>query len=88
MDPVTQVLIAAIVCGSAALIVKVVVSGALRMQQLKRGAESPVIEERLARIEAAVDAIAIEVERAGELQRFTARLAEKPRLSGGEPPTA
>ena len=32
------------------------------------------LERRLERIEAVVDAIAIEVERAGELQRFTARL--------------
>jgi hypothetical protein len=47
------------------------------MQQLKAGGTTPAIEERLARIEAAVEAIAIEVERSGELQRFTARLASE-----------
>ena len=35
---------------------------------------SPATEDRLARIERAVDSIAIEVERISEAQRFTARL--------------
>ena len=37
--------------------------------------DSGPAEQRLARIEAAVDAIAIEVERISEAQRFAARLA-------------
>ena len=36
---------------------------------------SVAIEQRLARIEAAVDTIAVEVERISEAQRFAARLA-------------
>jgi hypothetical protein len=37
---------------------------------------SPLVEERLARIESAVDVIAVEVERIAEAQRFALRLAE------------
>jgi hypothetical protein len=47
--------------------------------------ELSTISDRLGRIEAAVDAIAVEVERISESQRFTARLqAEQPtaRLPG------
>lgn len=47
----------------------------VRVRQLQVPQPSPDIEARLARIESAVDAIAIEVERNGELQRFNARLA-------------
>lgn len=91
MDPIAQVFIAGIVCAAAAFMVKAIADGAVRMQQLKSGGASPAIEERLARIEAAVDAIAIEVERSGELQRFTARLAAEPTAASASrvplPPT-
>lgn len=40
--------------------------------------QSSAMDARLARIEGAVDAIAIEVERVGELQRFVARLHGAP----------
>ena len=40
----------------------------------RRHREDPRVEERLERIEQAVDAIAIEVERMAESQRFTTRL--------------
>jgi hypothetical protein len=41
---------------------------------LQRGAITSIDEARLARLEQAVDAIAVEVERIGESQRFSARL--------------
>jgi hypothetical protein len=45
------------------------------------------LTNRLERIEQAVEAVAIEVERMAEAQRFTARLmAEQKSLSPGEPP--
>ena len=39
-----------------------------------KGAPNPMLEARLARIEEAVDSIAIEVERMGEGQRFVTKL--------------
>jgi hypothetical protein len=67
-----DVAVAAIIFGS----ITTMVTSYLRMRG--RRAESDGItgtsEERLARIEQAVDAIAVEVERLGESQRFTARL--------------
>ncbi len=47
----------------------------LRLRQPSTPLLPPDIEARLDRIESAVEAIAIEVERNGELQRFNARLA-------------
>jgi hypothetical protein len=48
----------------------------------------PDVSNRLARIEAAVDSIAIEVERISESQRFLAKLQadRAPLSSGGTPP--
>lgn len=49
-----------------------------KMATLK-GAPNPMLEARLARIEEAVDSIAIEVERMGEGQRFVTKLlTERP----------
>jgi hypothetical protein len=45
----------------------------LRMRQLQVQPPRSDLEARLERIESAVEAIAIEVERNGELQRFNAR---------------
>jgi len=44
-----------------------------KMATLK-GASNPMLEARLSRIEEAVDAIAVEVERMGEGQRFVTKL--------------
>jgi len=85
MPPEGIVIIVALGCGAATIIVKMITSTVLRLQQgQQRRAVPTELEERLARIEAAVEAIAIEVERSGELQRFSARLAERPALP--EPP--
>lgn len=60
------------------VIVKTIAETILRLRdQNRRGsnsAASAVSDERIARIEAAVEAIAIEVERISEGQRFTTRL--------------
>lgn len=48
----------------------------VRVRQSHAPHLSSEIEARLARIESAVEAIAIEVERNGELQRFNARLTQ------------
>jgi hypothetical protein len=62
---------------SASFIVWTIARTVLRMKQQQHAPlPSPDLEARLARIEAAVESIAIEVERNGELQRFNARLAK------------
>jgi hypothetical protein len=50
-----------------------------------RGAADPELQERLARIEQAVDSMAIEMERVGEGQRFLTKVladSSKPRIEG------
>lgn len=44
-----------------------------RMEQVPRG-DSPEMQAQLARMEQAIDAIAVEVERISEAQRFTTKL--------------
>jgi hypothetical protein len=51
-----------------------------------RPAELDRIEERLTRIEQAIDAVALETERISEGQRFTTKLlADSPRVPAAEP---
>ena len=60
------------------VIVKTIAETILRLRDQNRHASNPamssVSDERIARIEAAVEAIAIEVERISEGQRFTTKL--------------
>ena len=72
------VALAAIICGTI-LISTVVMSIARAAVAHRRAAALPDgsvarIEERLSRIEQAVDAVAVEVERVSEGQRFTTKL--------------
>ena len=60
---------------SASFIAWTVARAVVRVRQLQAPQPSPDIEARLSRIETAVESIAIEIERNGELQRFNARLA-------------
>jgi len=60
---------------AVSFIVWTVARTVLRMRQLQTPLPRSDLEARLDRIESAVDAIAIEIERNGELQRFNARLA-------------
>lgn len=76
MDPTAQVFIAAIVCGSVLLMVKLIADASAKEKRPPSLENADAIERRLASIEHAVEAMAIEVERNGELQRFNARLAE------------
>jgi hypothetical protein len=78
MDNQAKVMIAAFLAISAALIVKTIATAIVRYAEVQRRRDeiSPsLIQDRLERIEIAVDAIAIEVERLGEHQRFNAQLA-------------
>ena len=72
------VVIVALAAAAAVAIVKTIASTVLKMREQNNGFRNPpvssVTDERLARIEAAVEAIAIEVERISEGQRFTTKL--------------
>jgi Zn-dependent protease with chaperone function len=57
-------------------IVWVIANTVVRLRQTRAPKLGADLEARLARIETAVETIAIEVERNGELQRFNARLAQ------------
>ena len=65
--------------GSVVLVVKTLADSIIRYAELHRGTDVALsrqdIQERLERIEIAVDSIAIEVERLGEHHRFNAQLA-------------
>lgn len=76
MDPDAPFVIAviAIISGTAMAIVKMVLSHRARLTGGPARQELAAIEERLTRIEQAVDAIAVETERISEAQRFTTRL--------------
>lgn len=77
MEP-GEVIMLAIVCAAGVTIVRTIASTILRVrEQNNRVSDAPVSrvsDDRIARIEAAVEAIAIEVERISEGQRFTTRL--------------
>jgi hypothetical protein len=82
---VTTVVIVAIVCGSAYSLIKM---------YMRRGSETDIpqavlqqIHDGLGQLQQAVDAIAIEVERLSEGQRFTTKqLAEREREVAKIPP--
>jgi hypothetical protein len=78
MDQQAKVLIVACLAISAVMIVRAIAAAIIRfaeVQQRRDEVTPSMIQERLERIEVAVDAIAIEVERLGEHQRFNAQLA-------------
>lgn len=73
-----EVIIALGAFTAVAITVKVIASSVLRYQEnklrIERSGMSGATEARLERMEQAVDAIAIEIERISEGQRFTTRL--------------
>lgn len=88
MDPMSRVLMMASMGVAFAAITKIIVDGIIRyteLQQRAAGLDRSSIEQRLERMEIAIDAIAIEVERAGELQRFTAQLSQPAKLPASAP---
>jgi hypothetical protein len=77
MDPdvLTFLAICAGIVGSVGALVAIGVTARVRLLRAERGAKSPPIDEdRLRHLEQAVDAIAIEIERISEGQRFTTKL--------------
>jgi hypothetical protein len=77
-DPGAIVVLAITVCSAAAFAVKVIADAAVKYRAQEHRAPdvplSTVSDERFARLEMAVEAIAVEVERISEGQRFTTRL--------------
>jgi hypothetical protein len=67
-----------VACSAAVAVVKIIASTILRVREQDRrvatSSTSSISDERIARIEASVEAIAIEVERISEGQRFTTKL--------------
>lgn len=78
MDDPGKVLVAFGFFGTVAItvttIAKATVAHRREGARLESGATTPLAEARLARIEQAVEAIALEVERISEGQRFTTKL--------------
>lgn len=78
MDDPAKVLIALSLFGSVAYSIGAIARAAVAPRktetQIDREPAQPLAEARLARIEQAVDAIALEVERISEGQRFMTRL--------------
>jgi len=78
MDPIFKVTIFVAAAIAAVTIVKTIAGAAIRYAEVHRGevgVDARSIQDRLERIEIAIDAIAIEVERLGEHHRFNAQLA-------------
>lgn len=75
-------------CSLAALgaVTKIALALIARRKVLDLQLDRAALEERLARIEAAVESTAIEVERIGEGQRFTTRLLQERGLPGNAAP--
>ena len=77
MDDPAKVMIAVSLFGSVAYSVRAIALAAVahKKEEVRQAETAPsVTEARLARIEQAVDAIALEVERISEGQRFTTKL--------------
>ena len=75
-----SVAIAAIVMGSMVAIITPFAKAWSRKIELKSvTSSSPDIEARLARIEQAIEAVALEIERISEGQRFTTKLLSESR---------
>lgn len=70
------IMMATVAC-AVAYIVRVIATSVLKHKEIEARSEqqlSPVSDERMARLENAVESIALEVERISEGQRFTTKL--------------
>ncbi|HEY1953755.1 MAG TPA: hypothetical protein VGG76_13205 [Gemmatimonadaceae bacterium] len=77
MDDPGKVIVAVSFFATVAISINAIVRGSVAMRKHSRLGDQeagPVADQRLARLEQAVDAIALEVERISEGQRFTTRL--------------
>lgn len=76
-DPAAVVAVVASGCAATAYIARVIANAILKHKEMEQRASEPTLssaEDRIARIEVAVDSIALEVERISEGQRFTSKL--------------
>ena len=73
VDP-GEVAIVAIVFGTSAATILSLAKMRMRAKDQRTQLSDPGVDDRLYRIEQAVDAMAIEIERMAESQRFTAKL--------------
>jgi hypothetical protein len=84
-----KVLIVMTVFGGMTIITKLIVSTVLRYREMElkhfRGGDNSETLARLERMEHAVDAIAIEIERISEGQRFTTKLLSERSLNSSSP---
>lgn len=75
MDNAAEAIMAVSFFGAFAVSVRAIAGVWMKRLETRSGAPSmAAIDEKLAHIDAAVDVIALEVERISEAQRFTARL--------------
>jgi hypothetical protein len=90
MDDPAKVVIVLSLFGSVAYSINAIARAAVAHRResarLEKDGVPPLTEARLARIEQAVDAIALEVERISEGQRFTTRLLSELPHSSAKPP--
>lgn len=76
-DPGAIVAVVLSACIAAAYAIKIIANAVLRHKELElkaAGSNTSVSDERMARLEVAVESIALEVERISEGQRFTTKL--------------
>ncbi|MHB0948354.1 MAG: hypothetical protein ACYC3Q_11545 [Gemmatimonadaceae bacterium] len=90
MDDPAKVLVAFGFFGTMAITIRSIANVLVARAQARLRGGDPLVEQRLARIEQAVEAVAVEVERISEGQRFTTRLLservnERLRESSGAP---
>lgn len=85
-----EIAIIAIVFGTiSGTIISLAKMRSVRLQARERAAlPTAQLEERLLRIEQAVDAIAVEVERMSESQRFVTKVLAERLPAAGQPPAA
>lgn len=86
MDPdaITFAVVCTTIVGAVGCLVAIGVGARIMLMRAKRHAERPAIDEnRLHRLEEAIDAIAIEIERISEGQRFTTKLLSQRSEGGG-----
>jgi hypothetical protein len=89
MDDPAKVIVAVVFFTSVAYSIKAIAQAAVAHRRedakLERQSTTPLAEARLARIEQAVEAIALEVERISEGQRFTTKLLSEQSRSAPKP---
>jgi hypothetical protein len=86
MDPdaITFAVVCTTIVAAVGCLVAIGVSARLLLMRAQRNPAKPKIEDdRMKRLEEAIDAIAIEVERISEAQRFQTKLLAQ-RVEGGE----